>query len=129
MGSLAILGSRGFLGYNDVLQIICGYLLGSVAGTLVFSFINTTTLKKASIKAGFNPLWIKIGLKNNMADMYLEQCTMQQRIMIQRLRQKYEPIRRTREEMENNYIKLKQATQPLLSSANSPSFDILKQFC
>ena len=69
-----------------------------------------------------------MGLKNNMADTYLEQCTLQQRIMIQRLRQKYEPIRRTREEMENNYIKLKQATQPLLSSANSPSFDILKQF-
>lgn len=127
MSSPIILGSRGFLGYNDGTQIICGYLLGSIAGTVVFTFINSTTLKKQTLKAGFNPLWIKLGLRNNLADSYIEQCSMKQRLMIERLKQKYIPVRQAREQMEANYYRLKEATQPLLSSAKSPAFDLISK--
>ena len=114
-----IISSRAYLNYNTAEQVILGYLFGSLNGTVVFVFVRNSTLIVDQLRAGLNPLWAKIGLKNNLSSAALERATLQDKINIALLKHKYEPIKQAKEELRQSYENLTKMTKPLFEASKS----------
>ena len=108
-----IISSRAYLIYNTVEQLILGYLFGSLTGTIVFIFIQTTTLSSQKLRSGLNPFWAKIGLKNNLSPISLELGTLNDKLTLSLLRKKYESLKEAKEDLRESYEQLESVTRPL----------------
>lgn len=114
LNSFVSLASRTVLLYNTGEQVLGGYVLGSVIGTFVFVFVSRTTMGAMRLKEGLYPLWIKLGLKNNLSEYHLGLGTFDDHMKLEGLRRKQVPLRQAKENIRLQYELLQQATAPLI---------------
>lgn len=62
-----ILYSGVYLGYRDLSQATTGFILGVGLSTIAIVWIKRTLFECKTLKGGFYPLWIKLGLVDNLS--------------------------------------------------------------
>jgi len=103
-------------------ELLIGYLLGLFSASLVFGFIFRTSLRDAHQMKGLYPLWIKLGLKDNLVSSVKGGFTKSQRDLFNGLKIKHEPVKEARDRLHNTLIDLQKATANLTSASNTQYF-------
>ena len=119
LNSLVSLAARTELQYNTSEQVLGGYVLGSAIGTFVFLFVSRTTMKAMRLKEGLYPLWIKLGLRNNLSEYHLGIGTFDDQMKLEGLRRKQAPLKQAKENIRLQYEMLVRATEPLIQQSNN----------